>query len=273
VIEEAIQRIAEMSKQADRLQSFHPPEEPAGVYFLREAVGQPVKLVTARPQPRGHNVRDLDSFVACVTRLAGAPGFGPRGEGEAARPHASVWVSRDKVVALCDDADRRDRVTLQLTKSPQMETLEKWSRDQTFLQQEALVRVLRNVFARSVAGTPLLQTIRRLRWEQSSTTEAVVQHGKGSVGRAIEGRVTGTAEIPEDVTFEEHCFAGGQLGSLASVACTVEIDTVKQSIAITPLAGAVEEQWREEEESIVERLTGAFAEAKAGNVHVYLGAP
>ena len=261
MIKEAIDAIQELADSAHGARVFSADAEPQGVYYLAHQNGD-CERVTALPPYRNHQARDLESLVACTKRLA------PEGSATS----ASIWCSRQGVTALFDDGERRDRMTLPLALSPQLKTLLKWSGDApTFLEQAALVRVLRNTFRRSVQGTGLVEVFRRLKIRSSAEGEAVVEHGRASVGKSIEASVQGVAALPEEIVLSEAAFDGGALGIVAQVRCTVEIEVRTAQVAIYPLAGAVEESLLAAEARLRELVLGLVGDDE--HTSVYLGAP
>lgn len=256
MIEQAIGAVARLAEEARGVKVIRAEAEPADVYYLLH--NGRCERVQALPARRSHEVRDLGGLADCVTRLA-------------AGRCATVWVGRDGVAALADDGDRRDRVALPLAASPQMRLLGEWSGQPKWLDQAAAVRALRNVFARSVEGTAAVELFRRLKFSVSAQGDVAVEHGRSSVGRSLEAKVTGTAALPEEITFREPAFDGGALGVECKVRCTVELDAKAERVAFTPLAGEVERAWIEAESAVRSRLLEYLHDA--GNVCVYLGAP
>ena len=261
--EQAIEAIRQLAVNAAPVQVLAAAPEPPSTYYLVED-GRAVK-VRAEPPPRAHQARDLATLVGCAVRLANDPIPAP----------ATIWCGRAGVTVLFDDDDRRDRMTLPLALSPQMKLLEDWSKALCWLDQASLIRTLRTTLARSVRGTNFVELFRRLKFSLNSQGENVVEHGRASVGKSIEAQVQGTAAIPETILIREPAFNGSALGVWCEVPCAIELNAATGTVAIVPLAGAVEEALLLAESTLTEKVRQELvAQGDGGEfVHVYTGTP
>jgi hypothetical protein len=260
-------------------QVLKPAGEPDHVYYLTEN-GRYVRT-QADPRPRAHQVRDLASLAA-LCHFHATP-----------QAPASVWYSREGVVALLDDGTRRDRVTLGLRASPQMRKLAEWgaSPDKVPWQDQAtLVRTLRGVFGGAFGGASPVEAFRRVRFKRGEDGEKVIEHGRSSIGKSLEARLLDAERLPEELAFYVPAFEGDHLGVWVTVRCLVEVDPKEERFAVVPEAGAVEGAWLRAEERLGEALREALGTAWDGRwarrwndpqgavpagpfVEVYQGAP
>src|SRR5262245_56097238 len=93
----------------NRVVSF--PAEPDHVYGLIGSDGL-IPRHEAEPLPRDHTVRSLESLVDLAELFA-------RDD-----QRVAIWYGRNGVVALLDDATRRDRATFHLHRHPAFDRLE-----------------------------------------------------------------------------------------------------------------------------------------------------
>lgn len=257
----AIEAVAALAAAGQQPTAFRPEAEPEGVYWLCH--DGKAERVTADPPRRRHVAGDLPSLVAATVRITGEQ-----------MGRAAIWVSRSEVTALLFDGDRRDTVSLELEPSPQMKALQAWEGEPKWLDQAALVRVLRNTFRRSTAGKDTVEIFRRLKLNLGVQAEHVHEHGRASAGRAIEAKVTGAKDIPEELTFREDVFAGGLSGIEARVTCTIELDAQSGKVALLPVAGEVEAAWLAAERSLAEQVWALLGTGEGNDfVSVYLGKP
>lgn len=199
--------------------------EPEHVYFLRGKDGT-LTRTEAKSAPEKHTALSLQAIVELATRND------ERGQ---------VWYSTG-AVTLCFGASLRDRTTLSLHLSEPIKQLVSWRDQKPSLAQADLIRTLRTTFrdAMAQAGT-LLESLKKVRFNQQSQINAEVGHGKASLGKEIMGEVTGVGAIPEYVTFNMPVFANPCFRSLrASVECALDPDAATGTFRVIPLPGQIE---------------------------------
>lgn len=142
MIAEAIGRIEDLVKKANGLQIVHVPGEPAHLYWA--ALGNEMKRVHANPAPRNHKVHDIKSLADMVLRFAGKHAYS---EGEPNETlSVSIWYSREGIVALLDDDDRRDRITHPIKLSAAMKRLLAWEANQKAHTPQEIRKIFRSEF-------------------------------------------------------------------------------------------------------------------------------
>lgn len=224
MIEEGINAIVGLAKQASAaiLEAKH---EPPGVYYIRDGDGT-MKKVKAEVSLRQHAAHDMNTVVEIADRF-----------GET----ASVWYSFDGVRVLVDDAVRSEMAVLTLKPSKQFETLAKFDNDgwrNAAMNQAEFVLLLRTTFAKSGPSAGLLPVIRNLKFRSQMETAGVVQHGKVSVGKAIDQQVSGSMELPETIIFDIPVFESG-FHFMAKIEVALEINLAAERFHLIPLPGMI----------------------------------
>jgi hypothetical protein len=264
MIAEGIKAIEELAKLADFPCLQHPEQEPDHVYLLN---GEPR---IAEPKPRLHQAADLSAVVAFALRVRDNNDEMPDIRSGGTCP--TVWYHRSGVVCLLDDATRRDRVELKLAYSPQLLELMALDGKRRKWEQAELILWLRVFFSGCLGEHPdFLPLLRNIRWQSSNEGAGSIQHGKASVGRAIQAELSSEKPLPEVVTFDVPVFAGCLSLVKASVPCAVEIAVKDERITLIPLAGEIENCLREAEERLGALLAKELGDA-AGN-RLYYGVP
>lgn len=222
MIKEGVEAIVGLAKTASAaiLEAKH---EPPGVYYVRDGDGT-MKKVKADVGLRQHAAHDMNTVVEIADRF-----------GET----ASVWYSFDGVRVLVDDAVRKESAFLALKPSKQFETLAKFDNDgwrNAAMNQAEFVLLLRTTFAKSGPSAGLLPVARNLKFRSQMETAGVVQHGKASVGKAIDQQVSGSMDLPETIIFDIPVFESG-FHFMAKIEVALEINLAAERFHLIPLPG------------------------------------
>jgi hypothetical protein len=134
--------------------------------------------------------------------------------------------------------------------------------------QRELIFLLRTVFA-DCLPSGLLEALRSVRWQNDATAVGEVQHGKRSTGKSIESTFTGTAALPEEVTFVVPVW-GNAFGWTAPVRLALEIHPDAGAFQLVPLPGQLERAIASAEERLGDELKAALEDSQ---VPVHYGAP
>lgn len=230
MLAEFVNKIQQLTSQAEQARTFRPDCEPSHVYYLQH--GQNVRKVEAT-QPLQHaTLTSLKSFVQYAVD----------------QTHDSIWVGDNKIVSLLDE--NGETGTFYLKQSPQMELLKRLESSITFYKQKDLIQLLRRYFPSVSANN--IQPFRMVKFRSDQSGESTIDHGKASVGKSLKAELVGAVAIPEEIQVTLPVFAGGEPDSDNSVVLCVEIDLEKEQFAIYPTAGAMASLY-EEELSIIER--------------------
>jgi hypothetical protein len=179
---------------------------------------------------------------------------------------AAVWYSREAVVCLLDDSDRRDRVTLALAPSPQLAALIELEAKRQPVAQADLLFLLRTTF-KGCCDTSLVPALRSVQWKVAQDSASNIDRSKRSVGKSIEQEVLGLGSVPETTTLAVPVFAAASLDALAHVECVVEPVLDKERFLFYPLPGQVESAWTAGEAWLLARLMALLGEDSPVSVH------
>lgn len=190
------------------------PEQPTVFMPLTSNDGREVSYVyngeivsvTVPANPRDHVASSAADLVAMVAAFGEAFGCPPDSQEASDSKEAStvrrlstatLFINPAGVTAIIDDA-RRETITLPLTRSGHFELLKSFPK--SFNQRDAIA-----LLRRGFAGTGLenyATNLRQVVFERQTVGAGVSQRNTESMGRSIEKKVTGTADLPEFLTGE-----------------------------------------------------------------------
>lgn len=186
-----------------------------------------------------------------------------------------VWYNRTSITFLDNDEFREDVVKIGLCDSHQFGVIKKWPGATGVTggayQQADLIRLLRVDLRGCFDGAAkLIDQIRRVNWEASTTGEVQRGSEKVSIGSKLTTQLAGTNELPEYVIFnvpmfKEHVF------SVQPIECALEIDTSGRRFILIPIPGQIEAAIAASEQHI--RLNLSAALGKDSPVQIYYGEP
>lgn len=224
MLKEALQYMNELGKSAAPT-IVETSREPNHVYFIRRGNGE-LEKVSASERPEAHTALSLQAITDKAIEYA---------------PDAEVWYSPTEIVAVVGAA-HPGTVKLALVPSDQYTRLAELKRTKQAMTQIELVRDLRTTFRDSLALCgDLAESVRRVNFKATSTTQGEVGHGKASLGREITGEVTGLKTIPEYVTFDFPAYANPAFRTVrCQVECALEPDATNGCFRLMPLPGQLE---------------------------------
>ena len=227
-------------------------------YFVRNENG---KIVTLEGEPpiankTAFSVADIVSM--CIVEDGG---------------HRELVYSRRGVVSLRNGTDHRERDTLHLMPSPQMQAVAELQAKAQAMDQRALLWALRHTFRDCLgkAGN-LVDSLRKMQWTASSTTDAAVFRGKQSYGSAIASEVKGIENVPEYVTLQIPMFAA-YFRSVQDVEFILDPDEGTKTFKFLPVPGAIESAWAGAEDDLGAAIHANLRTQGAESVAVYFGEP
>lgn len=254
MLKEAIEKIRELTEQSMRPVIICPDLEPDHIYLIAQP-GQPPQRVEAEPEPRDHAAQDLGTVLQ----------FADEG--------SRVWYSRNGVVVLLDDLERRDRVTLRLRLSEQLACLLVLESTPRQFSQQELILALRTTFRDCLSAHPnLVDNLRHLRWKAGQQSDVTIKHGERSVGKQLESQVLGTDKLPEYLRLVVPVFANCFESVYASIDLALEPDTATEKFRLIPIPGLIEAQLRRAETRLGVLVVEALGE-QASLVPVSYGSP
>jgi hypothetical protein len=263
VIKEAIERIVELANKAS---------DNNKIQELKFIPGNGRKIF----MQHGDQLIDHDipaplrksTVTALASLTAAALAYGKDEGGE-----SSLWISQEQLVLVLDDEDRRESVTLKLTKTATFAKLE--SLDKTpVVDQATLIALLRNELRDAVGAKELLVAVRGVKFSRTDSGHSSLNHGGESLGNAIEATLTGAADIPEDLTvfcdvFREYGEQHGQRDTKAAIRLTLDILTQEQKFRLKPLGDELADAVTHTLEQIEQHLKSDLNE----NAAVLYGTP
>lgn len=224
MLKEFIGAISELAvKSAGPQIAKHNPYEPSATI---DAEGN-VLVDAGLPKPRNHVAYDLETIVEFAKKSSSA----------------AIWYSRKKLVAVIDDNDRKDIVTLAMTVSDELAKLQELQKSKPWFDQRAFLTLLRTVFTSDAMPmhTTLINDIRVVKFEAAQSGNSEIGRGKSSVGKSAMASVEGWDKLPEVVVLEVPVFANRFTSQRASVKCALEINEQEQRFQLFPLPGSVDD--------------------------------
>lgn len=111
----------------------------------------------------------------------------------------AVWVSHKAVTVLPDRKDRRDRVTCPLRRGDIFKLLESMANPSHLfaLSPAEAIRFLRFDLPGDHAQS-LIDALREVDFQRKSDGRHVTEHGRESLGRAVEAKVQGQKDVPAE---------------------------------------------------------------------------
>lgn len=254
---EFLNRVVELADERRTPQVLRPPQEPEHVYLLANPDGG-VERRRAEAAPRKH----LAGSLGALADMA-------QGMGDTC---TAAWYNRHEVSVVLDDTDRRDVVSLPLTLSHPLRKLSSLEANRTlWWAQKDFINLLRIDLAGCLgAAGNLLAVVRQLKFRQLAQSAGDLQHGKASLGKAIEAELTGAGSLPEQVVLHVPVFLNLVLPT-QPVLCALDIDPANEKLALIPLPGALEQALRGGESDIAEKLALHLADTDQKSVPVYYG--
>lgn len=218
VTEGAIREIERLATENKKVK-FHTSgigAEPRDVYYVENPDGE------------------LERHVAeklCQYTLQTPEEFTRFAEAEGDDEKKIVFYNSDHLVFFHDEEARRDAAYCKLTHTEQFV----WLRDQCkgFLSQRDMIRLLRITFRGCLSDeTNLLTLVRNLKWSTGDDSAGNFQHGKESLGRAIESKVSGDSSIPEETRLSIPVW--NEFGYRHLVSVAIEIFPADKTFKLTP---------------------------------------
>jgi hypothetical protein len=254
MLAEFVQTIQEMAQRLLRPEVLSIPGQNSHLVSLAMPDGQ-VKTFPLEPPTRDHKPATISTLVEL------AAGY----------RNPCIWYNRHAVILIMDTDTRRDFAKLKLELSPQVKDVCKLEQSPNWMDQKALVRFLRVNLAGCIPAS-LLAVVRNLKFKINESGQADIQHGKSSIGKAIQSELTGQDSIPEEVTIVLPIFLGPWSFITGNVVCALEIDTLQSRFLLTPLPGSIESVLLAAEDRIGDQVNQCIADLNL-EAPVYYGQP
>lgn len=226
MLDAAIQKLFDKAEQAVAPKPpalWRVPQEPDYVYFVGDERHE------AAVAPRNHLASDLSAIITFATDD---------------EHKARVWYDRSAVICHINDAERRDKITLWLISSPQMQTLASWESSPPVFAHRKLILELRTRFHDCLDRAPgLLDTLRSLRFKAGVDSQVQVGAGRQSMSTEQLAEVSNAqGQVPDLFYLEVPIWLGPLAHIKATIGIGLECDPATQNFTLHPLIGMIEQQ-------------------------------
>ena len=224
--------------QADMI--VRAPQEPPQVYYVRNATTGDLARHYAELPPqnvRAHTIGSLVAYLKDNLTTDCRIWYDSKSiTGEISRSAYSGGPFLPYIGWCCDT------IVMECVPSDQYVRLSQFQKSRPALSQAELIRDLRITF-RDCLGScgELVAILQRVRFNQSSTIETEISHGKSSLGKAITGEVTGLKILPEYITLNIPVFTNPSIRNVRyPVECALDPDAATGTFRVIPLPGQLE---------------------------------
>lgn len=256
--EETVKLIQETAVSAAGAALLDIPGDPRGKYLVIDGKADRIEIP---PALRAHKVCDLGEL--CRYLVEG------KADGDSL---AVVWHSPRQVVAILNDYDRRDRLTLDLEYTAAWGWIMAAAAQPAKLSPKEFLTLLRTKLAECVDPGALLtwqNALRNVRLKSSRSTDMQTDRGLEKLGREIEEQCVGADAIPETLELTASIYRNaGMCPVAADVAFDVSIDYGAAAFVLTAIGDRVANAVDGAQEEI-----GAFIRANAKLDAVFYGNP
>jgi len=243
MLKEAIDRVAELGKNEAEATVVHLNRSTSVLVVAGSVVKEYDRLLP----PIRHQCLTLDSFIQAATEFSRETG--PR-----------VFLSPTKAVAVLNHAEERiETVTLDLTYSDRWKALVALSGE---MPHDKLVKLLA-VTLRGSVDEALVRKIRRVEFASTGSGKSEVQHGRDTMGKAVEAVVSNIEDIPESFIVSVPVYSNADIRQPYPVELVLEINTRAQTFTVVPSPDELTKCQQQAAGAIVDRLVTAL---KAENV-------
>jgi hypothetical protein len=257
MLAEAMQYLVGLAERA-----ASPVEIGAGRVGVRDFVyNGKMHTIVADPMRVQHRVARIEDLRSFLDR------FGVVHEGR----ECHVWVTPKSIEAFVhDDADAHtygaQRAAIARVLTAQATALAGLRSGVSFDQRE-LVKFLR--FSIPTAPREILAAVRAVDFSRKSAGASSIEHGRESLGRSVELKVQGAAEIPESFAVAFMLYEGvefaGTWGSI-DVHVLIDLESSKFTLFVRP------DEWQRRLDS-AELEIAARVKSEIPNARVFIGTP
>lgn len=187
----------------------------------------------------------------------------------------TIWVDRFVITVVCDDDDRRDRVTLSLESTPLWKVLNNLS-SQPLVAQQAAILLLRQEFAPFDVNALAISAVKNLKLKRTEDTESTANPGNVRMSRSIHQEAAGGQILPESLGIRVWPFTGvipetdeGTPADGYPILVWLDIDFDKLAIRFDPDKAAMVQALELEQARLVEQLRESTADLQG--VHIFAG--
>lgn len=216
------------------------------------------------PPDRRHTVNTLNALIDFVSYWRDAD----------SDKAITIWVGASKIVAVLNDEDRRDLVTLPLVKTPLWLLLDRLVAKPLQTQAEA-IRLLRQDLHEFDPGEKALLSSRNMKLTRTENNESTTNPGNSRMSRSILQEAAGAKDFPETLKVSAWPYLGviptkdGTPYEGYALLLWLEIDFDNMGIRFEPEASAMVDAINREQLRLVEQLEESTGDIDG--VHVFAG--
>lgn len=212
--------------------------------------GDEIKIKDCEDAPRTGDLESFESVVALCEKLNG---------------NAEVYVNRKQLEIVVDKANRWARVLVNFTRCDRFESLVEL-RQKSFTPPEA-VHFLR--FRLECPEQHVVDSLRRIDFHRKSDGSSVIEHGKESLGRAVEAEVQQADQVPESFFINLPIWMNPGFQFEGQVEIGIQLQPNEQRVRFIPSLDGI----RLAEFNVVSQTIEALREKLGNNGDVYHGDP
>ena len=253
MIREALEFLRERFEAAGGVRDLGPTEDDRN---RRYQVGGQIQTVDIPPNPRNHLVYCLDDLISFVEHHADPEGH----------ITPAIWHHTDRVVAILDDDDRRERCGFPLEFSEPFQRLRELDVGAHKFRQREFVRFLDLILGVEKA---LVARFRRLDWRTQIAATGEVAPGRDRLGKEVNATVAGTAELPDDLLVNVPVYREKGETDPRVVRCRIETYPTDEVLTLRPVPGEIDAALDAAQMSIRQHLV----EALGPDARIYYGSP
>ena len=234
-------------------------KEPSHIYYVQQADGELEKQY-AEPSPADHFPTNFESVVEIVKdALQNEP--------------RSLWCSIAGVVAILD-GDRRDRATLQLTKSAPFAKLCEW--DKAGFNGESLDHVTTYTMFRTLfrdclpAHGTIRDDIRKVDVQKAQQAASDVSRTSVSMSKKLIAEASGADKLPDVLTFDVPVFAEAVAPIRVKIRVAFDLDPQQERFRFIVLPNEIEAAIMDAEAWVEKRVRDLL---DSDAIAVYRGTP
>jgi hypothetical protein len=216
MLAEFVAKIAALAEKAQQPTLTADPSRPGRYWLAYQNELMDIHRPPAARNPRLATLEDLADYL----------------KAECPNDCPGIFHAPDLVTAHLGD-DRHEAATVHLEHSATFCALQLLSTDRDGLSQSQAIRLLRHTFAGCIPDH-VIPALRKLDFHRQSIGTRTVEHGRESLGKAVETTVQQAAEIPEEIRITVPVYVTLGASCPVTITCTIYLDLERERIYITP---------------------------------------
>jgi hypothetical protein len=180
-----------------------------------------------------------------------------------------VWFNEDTVVLVVnDEGDRADVATMKLERSDLFKAISNLN-PATWYQPKDFVRLLRITLYGALEPSVLLDPVRKVKFETTSSASSENARTRESVDKSILNSISSASALPEYVTLTLPVYVNPGANIKVSVVAAVEIDYTRQAFQLVILPDELENA----KDTVMRHLADVLGAQLDDGVLAYQGSP